>query len=45
MKNLSFCEVKKNNSRGGGCDLRIEFFVNIQKEFFFGGGGGGGAGW
>ena len=28
----------------GGCELRSEAFVNIQKKkkFFFGGGGGGG---
>ena len=34
----------------GGCELRSEAFVNIQKKiFFFGGGGGrvglGGSGW
>ena len=32
----------------GGCELRSEAFVNIQKTiFFFGGGlvGGGGSGW
>ena len=34
----------------GGCERRIEFFVEIQKNiffffiFFFGGGGGGGSG-
>ena len=30
----------------GGCELRSEAFVNIQKKkYFFGGRGGGGSGW
>ena len=28
----------------GGCELRSEAFVNIQKKNFFWGGGGGGGG-
>ena len=38
--------VRVGGGGQGGCELRSEAFVNIQKNFFFGGGGrvGGGGG-
>ena len=56
-KNGSYCEKEKRGGGGscwgggggggqGGCELRSEAFVKIQKKkfFFWGGGGGGGVG-
>ena len=40
-KNGSYCEKEKNQ---GGCELRSEVSVKIQKKNCWGGGGGSGGG-